>query len=263
MGLDVYLYRYENKSETDRIENEYTSKSDKIWADAGDYDSLTQEQKDDCYKKCLSIAQELGLDVHGYDNNNKKRIEINSKLDPDHIFKIGYFRSSYNSNGLNRVLSNMGIYDLNDIFEPDDECSFQPDWAIALETCDKAIKDLESKGNYRCFEISDNMFSPSECNSEKQAMDIFLSEKTKESDDSRIFHNYSNINGSFYLDGPLKVLAIIPGNKIFMNSKNKCSYIIVDDDNDWYITALKIVKETIEWVLKQDDINKYYLYWSG
>ena len=38
---------------------------------------------------------------------------------------------------------------------------------------------------------------------------------------------------------------------------------IVEGDNDWYINALEIVKETIEYVLGKDNIDQYYLHWSG
>jgi len=31
----------------------------------------------------------------------------------------------------------------------------------------------------------------------------------------------------------------------------------------WYVHALEIVKETIEYVMKQPDQNLYYLHWSG
>jgi hypothetical protein len=45
MGLDIYLYRYNDYNETIRKEHEYEEASEKMWEDAGEYEQLTQEQK--------------------------------------------------------------------------------------------------------------------------------------------------------------------------------------------------------------------------
>ena len=45
MGLDVYLYRYINRKETEEREKKYQEFQNKIWAEAGDYDSLSSEKK--------------------------------------------------------------------------------------------------------------------------------------------------------------------------------------------------------------------------
>jgi hypothetical protein len=44
MGLDIYLYRYDDLENTRERENIYHEFSEKLWADAGEYDSLTEEQ---------------------------------------------------------------------------------------------------------------------------------------------------------------------------------------------------------------------------
>jgi hypothetical protein len=36
-----------------------------------------------------------------------------------------------------------------------------------------------------------------------------------------------------------------------------------DEKEDWYLTALKITRETIEYVLAQPDREQYYLSWSA
>lgn len=45
MGLDVYLYRYVNRKETEEREKKYQEFSNKIWGEAGDYDSLSSKKK--------------------------------------------------------------------------------------------------------------------------------------------------------------------------------------------------------------------------
>jgi hypothetical protein len=75
MGLDVYLYKYENKSETDRLEKEYEVISEKNWNDAGGYENMTEERKDEVRIKNKEIAGEMGLCEYGEDNKNKTKIK--------------------------------------------------------------------------------------------------------------------------------------------------------------------------------------------
>jgi hypothetical protein len=256
MGLDVYLYKYENKSETDRLEKEYEIISEKNWNDAGGYETISQEKKDEVRRKNKELSVEMMLDEYGEDDKNKIKIEFDSTIDRDHYFKIGYFRSSYNGGGINRVLRNIGVPDLNDIFDAGDEYCFQPNWEFALNKCNESISQLEKSGNYRCFSVSSNILGQPDCKSEKDALNVFANELSKSSGD------YSNINGHFYLSEPLKVLALVQGtSKIFI--EQPCTYVVTEGQNSWCITALKIVKETIEYVLSQPDIEKYFLHWSS
>src|SRR5690606_13005631 len=68
-----------------------------------------------------------------------------SALHPENIFKVGYFRSSYNSSGINSVLYNIGVPTLNDIFLPEGHDSYYvvPDWEQSLASCTEAIKKLD------------------------------------------------------------------------------------------------------------------------
>jgi hypothetical protein len=256
MGLDIYLYKYENKPETDRLEKEYDTISSKRWNDAGDYKSLTEEIKNELRGKDDELAKSLGLSKYGEDEVNKIKIEFDSSIDKDHYFKVGYFRSSYNESGINRILRNLNVPDLQYIFNPQEEYSFEPDWSSSLERCNEAISILESKGNYRCFQVSANIFGQPTCTSEKEAIDVFMKETARGGGD------YSNINGEFYLSTPLKVLALVQGTSKIFNPV-PCTYVICEGENDWYIKALKIVKETIEYVLNQPDKQKYFLHWSS
>lgn len=260
MGLDIYLYKYENFEDTQTRENTYSEKSELLWTKK--YDETPEYEKQEIREKSKAIAEELMLDEWGEDKTAKQKIEINSSLYPEHYFKIGYFRSSYNDGGINRILDNLGVMGLYEIFIPNDEYCFQPDWNECLKRVEKALRQLNKKGNYRCFDVTENMFGqPNLPQSEKEAIQIVIDELThKESQ----FTAYSNNKGIFYLKEPLPVIALIQGeNNMF--GKKKCTYVVTKDEenNSWYRQALEIVKETIEYVLAQPDKEKYYLHWSS
>jgi hypothetical protein len=79
-----------------------------------------------------------------------EKVEIDHPDYPDHYFKIGYFRSSYNESGINRILKNMDLPTLNEVFNISDvEYYFQPDWQKALENVESLIVEFQKKGAYR------------------------------------------------------------------------------------------------------------------
>jgi len=49
--------------------------------------------------------------------------------------------------------------------------------------------------------------------------------------------------------------------KIF--GERDCVYVVTESDNSWYLQALEIVRETIEYVLSRENKEQYYLHWSG
>lgn len=260
MGLDIYLYRYINRKETEEREQKYEDYSRKLWDEAGDYNSLSDEQKNEIHQKLKDYAKSLGLDEYGSDELTKFKVEQESKNYPGHYFKMGYFRSSYNGGGINRVLKNLGLGDLYDIFNKNhDEYVFQPNWKESLERVNNLIEEFKLKGAYRVEAISGNWFKENGIKSEEQALQVFLkeSEAHKGSD-----YNYSNSNGHFYMSDPIKVLALIPGKQTILGERD-CTYVITESDNSWYIQALEVVKETIEFVLESEDKEQYYLHWSG
>lgn len=260
MGLDIYLYQYSDKNMTDVREKDYEIYSENLWKESGEYDDLTDTQKDEIREKCKSYASNLGLDEWGEDKTNKKRIEFDSEKYPEHYFKMGYFRSSYNSSGINRILSNLGVGDLYDIFPHNsDKYSFKPDWEESLKTVNESLEKLKTKNGYRVEAIIGNVFRENGINSESDALSIFEEEINKNKSD----FNYSNINGHFYNSEPNKVLAIMPGKTTFLGKEKDCVYVVTESDNTWYINALEIVKDTIEWVLSQENKEQYYLHWSG
>jgi hypothetical protein len=270
MGLDVYLYRYENFRETRERETKYNNLSDDLWNkkndEYGSYDAIPDEAKNNIRETLDKTLEVMGLGKWGEDENNKEKIEINSKLYPDHYFKVGYFRSSYNSGGINNILGNLGLPDLYDIFSVNEEDYYiQPHWEDCLVRTNKAIEALKKSGGYRIHKFSSNPFGGTAGlpRTEAEALDIFRSQI--ERDGKSPEYNYSNNKGEFFINEPIKISAIIPGIEIFLGKERECVYAITQpkDENNWYLEALEIVKETIEYVLEQDKIEQYYLHWSG
>lgn len=269
MGLDIYLYKYENFAETQRKEKIYEEQSEETWnaipnRNGRSYEELTEDEKNWASNKNKELAASLGLGDWGSDETTKHKVEKDSLKYPDHYFKVGYFRSSYNGGGIERVLSNLGVMGLHEIFQPNDEYCFQPNWNKALENVNKAIEELKTKPAYRVSEVSYNEFNgfpfKSDIKSSEDAMAQFLKEKGKGHGGS-----YSNGTGEYYLDEPIKVVGLIQGVKkrFFVKEFLPAVYVITESTNEWYQQALEIVKETIEYVLSQKDKELYYLHWSG
>jgi hypothetical protein len=263
MGLDIYLYRHENKSEEEVLEAKYQTDSEASWEKAGEYSTLSESQKNTLRQCDKELAKSLGLEDGG-EHPGKTKIEFASAKYPDHYFKVGYFRSSYNSGGINHILSNLGLPDLYQIFNRsrDDEYTFQPDWDSVKKNAVNVLKELKKKQNIRCHEVSFNEFAnPMDhaIKSEADAIKCFIEEKAK--------HNgsYSNLRGEFFMEEPAKVLAIMPGfRKQLMGDRQlPTSYIITVGENEWYENALEIIVETCDYVLSQEDKVKFYFHWSS
>lgn len=264
MGLDVYLYRYENREETERLEAEYSEKSEANYSKHGGYDKMTEKQKDSVRKENKKLAASLGLNEWGDDNTNKKHIEESHPSYPDHYFKIGYFRSSYNDGGINSIAKKLNVPGLYEIFNVENsEYIFQPDWKLALARCEDAIEQWKAAPNVRCFQVSQNELSagPEKLMSEADAIDTYMKRAKEFTPESEWF----STKGGHYMPKGLKVLAVLEGQRetLFSRSMMPCTYIIHEGDNQWYINALEIVRDTIKYVMDLPDKDKYFLHWSS
>lgn len=242
MGLDVYLYKVDSIDKMTRAEAEYES-AEENGVDGEELDAL---------------ALKLGLGEYG--EYPRERIEINSAKYPDHYFKIGYWRSSYNPGGINSVMSRAKLPDLYDIMAAENGDRKSPNWEASQERAKAAIEQFDAwvssgRGEYDVFHAN-GYGGPSD---EAEALDTFFDELNKKRDGG--WNDYSNINGEFHLKG-LNVFAIMPGKRFGMDG----AYVIFKKDPEtlsYYRQALEIVLETIEWVLSQPDHDGYFLSWSG
>jgi hypothetical protein len=262
MGLDIYLYRYEDFEETQRKENLYSEYENKVWEEASDYDSLSEEGKEEIRNKNREYALSLGLDEYGSDVNMCNKVEMDHPDYPDHYFKIGYFRSSYNESGIQRILKNMDLPTLDDVFNVSDgEYYIKPDWQRSLEKVEELILKFKEKGSYRVRAVYPEKFGNEGPKSEAEALKIFQDEIDKNQE--KCDYNYSNSKGGFSFHNPEKVLAMIPGQNRYIFNDRPCIFVVTGSDNSWYIQALEIIRETCKFVLDKEDKEKYYLSWSG
>lgn len=204
----------------------------------------------------------MGLDVYLKDENNNT-IESKSTIHPGHLFKVGYFRSSYNSSGIDSVLETIGVPTLYHIFGVKNDSDVQkPNWEKALEEVRKAIKLLKEKketteGSHYALQISH--YETPAVRSEKDAIRVFKSHYERP---DPTFGAYSNTEGFFSPKEPLAVKGVVHGASIL---KKPAVYLIIENKErlDWYIQALEIVEETIQYVLSQPSPKSYTLYWSA
>ncbi len=74
---------------------------------------------------------------------------------------------------------------------------------------------------------------------------------------------FSSREGDFWLgEKPLLVRAAVWGKSYF---GGPAPYLVFEapDILAWYVEALEIVAETVDWVLAQPDPDCYYMHWSG
>lgn len=265
MGLDVYLTKCDNLRAARAVEEEYERISNLIWKEyPGEYKDLTDEQKDEARARCDAEKERLGLGGWG-EHPEILDVQIDDAVYPEHYFKIGYFRSSYNGTGINRVLSRYGLPDLYWIFQPNDEYEVFPNWNTCLSRATDLLAQFEGilaedAGKFDVFWEGYNAFhDPNDYpTSENEALEIYL----QEFEDRNNMNWYSNIRGQFIHEGA-EVVGLLPG-KGGLGTPGM--YVVIKrpaDDLEWYKHALEIVVRTIEHVLAQPDKDKYFLQWSS
>lgn len=185
MGLDVYMYRYRDFGDAQERSKKFEEASAAAWSAlvlelVGEARDLTHEELrgsigEKIYSahaaKCREIAKELGLIQRSTAAPNYRfagqalqkdvrEIRIPSGKYPDHMFKIGYLRSSYNASGINGVLRVMGIPDLYYIFRDgmdDEEYVFQPTWEACLDRAKEVLllyREAHKTNPHRAEDIS-------------------------------------------------------------------------------------------------------------
>jgi hypothetical protein len=267
MGLDVYLSRIEDFERVKAKEKEYEKITNRIWNSLFgelEYNDAPEEDREKFSKELEKIKTAMGLSRYGTDTS-RENVCINSAKYPDHTFKIGYFRSSYNGSGFNSITEQTIGMSLYNVFEPSDgNYEEVPDWSSSKERAQLLINELnrvQKEAPYIAESFNNHNFEDLKIpNSDKEALDIFMkqfeSHKTDPFGDS-----YSCQQGMFHLKEPLKIFGLMHGKSIFMNED--CVYYILKMDYSWYIQAAEIVLETIDYVLAQDHPEWYVLAWSG
>ena len=290
MGLDVYLYRYEDYEDTVRREKDFNDRCEALWNELygegftyEQYHALPQERQDEYNIRKRVISDELRLDQWGDDGTTKQKVELPSAKYPEHLYKIGYWRSSYNAGGINNrfstALDKPGLYYVafgsND--RPD-EYHVRLDWhaarARAVELLGLWNAYVAEHGDLAVMEFAPNMFGwpqgmPPKPSSQREALEQFLAAKNRHGggQPSPFGNSFSNYQGEFMLDAPLRVRAILHGTGGVLGQGQSCVYVVyengTEDGGNLYSTALEVVIETCDYVLKQPNQEQFVLHWSG
>lgn len=218
----------------------------------------------------------MGLDVHiGFD------IEApDSKVDPDHMFKLDYWRSSYNRGGFNNVVASAVGEDLYTItgitweqaedgwkFDPNDPEELETeavyvgpviDWAKARDKALEVAARLREEEAFGVEFHAKNPFATDHAfpKDEDEALAIFR--RTYEDHrDTTFGGSFSNLDGLFHLETPQEIVAIIPGTGF---GGDGVYTVFRYQDIEWYAKAAEIVAETCDFALKH---NGRIEVWSG
>jgi hypothetical protein len=287
MGLDVYLYKVTGDlNKIKAAEKTYEEESGKIYEDIlsgklkigisteiakpGEEKQMTNQQREIYRGMCKRIAKRLGLNEDG-EHPAREEISLNSSKYTEHMFKIGYFRSSYNSGGIDHILRDMVGMDLYSIFEPKERYEFIPDWkkarSITEEVLNKFKQRIEETGGVSTMEVTYGL-SHNGINNVQDALEVWKKRYSEEKNRDKSFlgGSFSCKEGEFFMDKPIEVCAIMPGfKKGFIRAQEPCTYVIYKNKEGykWYIEALEIVVETIDWVLKQKKPEQFLLHWSS
>lgn len=267
MGLDVYLKKCPDLAAAVAAESAFETETKGAWSD-----SVSEETRD---ARLAAASAKHGTDEWGTHASRQDVEGPESVVDSDHYFKVGYFRSSYNESGLNRVLSKAGLIGLGEIMgAPGDGDDFTPDW----DACLNRVNDVIEK--YSAFLAGDGgklyvteirpMYEHGVAD-EKAALACYLETMSKQ---PSFDGGFINRDGEFFPKGQTLRAVITkqyvpPAHDDLIGRiiNRPTVFLVMDKEDtgkeDWHLTALRIVKETIEYVMAQPDRAHYYLSWSG
>lgn len=283
MGLDIYVHEsthpqgWQKAIEDTNKMDELREATLKQFNKTGSAHDLTAEERFEVKNRLDAWALETNC-VHGTEDWHQRGMYYFSKyisdlrdvkcpLFPEHLWSMGYYRSSYNSGGINRVLSDLGVGDLHYIFQPPgDEYEFLPAWGDVFGRTKEvlsAVERIDKEGKNVAFEFvawpghaKDK--APKDANS---ARELFLAELQKGSIGDSC---YSNGFGDFFLSHSAKVRAWMPGTDNWLGVQRPGVWIVLEQDLTWYIQALKILAEAAaHYALETVEGKKeFYVTWS-
>jgi hypothetical protein len=269
MGLDVSLYKCPKniRGIEEQKEDEYGTHAEEIWnkhLEGRHYQDMSQEEKDAMDAETTELAKGLGLNDDGQ-SPARECINIDSNLYPEHLFKIGYLRSSYNGSGLNSVLRELEIPDLYGIFEVGDGYYNDIDWQAALERVNESLEKFQlflisEESKYQVMDCNFFHTEDAEVETKKDTLEKFLGHAQAQT----LSKSFSHRDGHFFLDGiNVKAVRFLPkGGRLGQPTV----HLVVESKESsytWYLQALEITKEMIEYVIETGTPEDYFLGWSG
>lgn len=264
MGLDVSLKHCADMDTALANQKHCEEYSDRVWEEAGDYKTLTEESKQSIRHQTKAYNEAFNCDDWG-SSNDIADVCFKSTIHPDHMFEVGYLRSSYNEGGINNVLRRLDCMDLYGIFNVTDNHDYyvKPNWDDSLGRVNQVIADvkLHMEGPMAMYDaIHLRGFGDGVPDA---ATALKLLEKELEDNQNRgpaFGNSYSNRDGDWFLDG-IEIVGAVKassfGGGTFLLTKSKESNLA------WYYQALEVTREMIEYVLSQPDPENYVLGWSA
>lgn len=269
----IELFRSPNLQSLVGIEREFRYKINAVWKRAARLSGeelevscpmvcvrLEDKYVKDAMQACNAMACELGMDELDYG----KKIEKKSKVFSDHFFKVGLFFDGQGAESFSFVMQQLGLKTMDEIFgrcPKGEKLQFcVPDWGAALLRCAEEKAKLKrmylEKQRVLDYRVVTMVFN---LENERQEVSSFvLSEYVKDylskvdegqgGTEEIVLYGEETIEGVVLKkEGDRLVVCLIVKTKEF--------YI-------WYLEALEVIQETIEFVLSQKRVEEYYLLWK-
>jgi hypothetical protein len=261
MGLDVSLKYCQDMDSALTAQEKCDEFSSDIWNKVDSYDSLSEQQRTDIRQQIEEFNKTQNCDDWG-SSNLIQGIDQKSAIHPDHMFEVGYLRSSYNDGGINSVLRRLNCMDLYQIFDVTNDSGYyvRPNWDDCLGRVNQTLADMRMHmngpmSNYDAIHLrtfGDGVSSAADA--------LKLLEKELEKRNPGFGDDYSNRDGDWFLNGMTIVGAVKAntyGGGMFLLTKSETSNLT------WYYQALEVTREMIEFVLSKPDPENYVLGWSA
>lgn len=260
MGLDVYLHRYTmDRAKVKADEAAVEAAEAEAWRfDGRGYQAITDTEKEQA--RAVVAAAKAAFGIVGDCHPGREDVKIDSAKHPEHMFKIGYMRSSYNDGGANAFLHRHGVAGLYEIFgfsRGEHNCEdFAPDWEASRARAEAALTALRAKDDgLDIWEVGQPIHAIA-----GSKADILNAARQRLSGPSS-FGAFSDGTGTYFTK-PCSVVAVVNGAPGFLGSG---VYVVTKSDAsfDWYAQALEVVIEMIDYVIAQPDREAFSMYWSA
>ena len=274
MGLRITLHQFKNGLPPDFLKRNKTFQEaednllDTFYhgsTTAKTYAQLDPVQKGELAQRMETLQKEYHVTrAMNPDGTVHKHVVKDSTLHPGHSFRVGSWFSSSTEAGLNSVLRDYVGRDLYSCFGVEGRWS-QPDWEDSLERVQALLADFKSATTegFRVMPLTYNPFKDVKKEAIKTSNDALISwciEQRKVPKDDI----YANRHGTFF-PKDVEIHAAIEGVDITGAPTQYLIYKKRDTDDPkhfvFYLEALEIIIETIEYVLAQADPSQYVLQW--
>lgn len=225
-------------------------------------------------EKLAQLRGDLGVDEDG--DVSMERVKLDSTLHPDHMFKIGYLRSSYNDGGINNVLRALGLPDLYSVFDVNTDrytYHISVDWPAALERAKALLDQLRAKAASPEGQLKASWHSPTLLGdvaasiSESDALKVVRDELERHAKDEAMWKNFSGSQGQFWLGDPLPVVALVRSGPRYGFEGPGFWLVFRPPEGwlDWYIKAVEVTVEMCQWVIDHplEGQGEWVLGWSA